>query len=560
MSNPNSNVAFLLRRNAQERPNTLAVKTPVSVGPEGEIAHDTLTFSELDRRTDAAARFLRAAGIGPGTRTLLALKPGASLITGLYALLKVGAVPIALDPGMGRKQALACVERTQPTALLGTRRAYWLSHLPLRALKTLKTRVNVESRDWSEAVEVAPSNLPDSFHRAEENDLAAILFTSGSTGTPKGVCYTHGMLAAQVQLIRSTYGLGPGDIDFPLLPAFSLFNPALGATTVAPLMDPAHPAAADPDVLLAALRQEGATSSFGSPTLWDILARAAEARGLRLPALRFILTAGAPVPPGLLARLKRLAPNAAIHTPYGATECLPVSTIESQEILTETSTATRQGQGTCVGKPVTGVEIRIIRPHPGVLAHLEEATACTVGQVGEVVVTGTTVTREYDRLPEATRAAKTQDATGRTWHRMGDLGALDVRGRLWFHGRGVEQLHTAEGDLTTESIEPAFADHPQVRRCALIGLGSAGQHLPILVVEARSFPARALEAENLAAELRQHAALNPLALKVQRIVFQRSLPVDRRHNAKIHRLTLTRHWSSRPFPSEAECDDHNYET
>jgi acyl-CoA synthetase (AMP-forming)/AMP-acid ligase II len=261
-----------------------------------------------------------------------------------------------------------------------------------------------------------------------------------------------------------------------------------------------------------------------------------------------------------LARLKRLAPNAAIHTPYGATECLPVSTIESQEILNETSVATRQGQGTCVGKPVTGVEIRIIRPHPGVLNRLEEAVACAVGQIGEVVVTGPTVTREYDRLPEATRAAKTQDANGRIWHRMGDLGAVDTRGRLWFHGRGVEQLHTAEGTLTTESVEPAFADHPQVRRCALIGLGRTGQQVPILVVEARTFPTRALEAENLAAELRQHTGLNPLTLKVQRIVFQRSLPVDRRHNAKIHRLTLTHHWSNKPFPSEAEWDDHAYET
>lgn len=554
MSNPNPNVAFLLRRNAQERPNALAVKTPVSVGPGGEVAHDALTFSELDRQTDAAARFLRAAGVGPSTRTLLALKPGASLITGLYALLKVGAVPIALDPGMDRKTALACVERTRPTALIGTRRAYLLSHLPLRALKSLKTRINVEGRDWSEAVEVAPSHLPDTLHRAEANDLAAILFTSGSTGTPKGVCYTHGMLAAQVQLIRTTYGLGPGDIDFPLLPAFSLFNPALGSTTVAPLMDPAHPAAADPYLLLEALRHEGATSSFGSPTLWDLLARAAEARDLHLPALRFILTAGAPVPPGLLARLKRLAPNAAIHTPYGATECLPVSTIEAQEILHETSLATRQGQGTCVGKPVAGVEIRVIRPHAGILNQLEDAVNCLPGQVGEVIVTGPTVTREYDGLPEATRAAKTRDASGRTWHRMGDLGALDARGRLWFHGRGVEQLHTAAGDLTTESIEPAFANHPQVRRCALIGLGNAGQQRPILVVEARVFPTRSLEAENFAAELRQHAGLNPLSLKVERVVFQRSLPVDRRHNAKIHRLTLARHWSNKPFPVEGECD------
>lgn len=549
-----ANVAHLLRRNAQERPGAIALKTPVSVGPSGEVAHHTLTFAELDRRTDAAARLLRAAGIGPGTRVLLALKPGEQLIVGLYALLKAGAAPIAIDPGMGRRAALACVERTRPDALVGTRRACWISHLPLRALRTLRTRINVEGGDWTRSLAAADSLLPGRIHEAGADDLAAILFTSGSTGAPKGVRYTHGMLGAQVGMIRAAYGLGPGDVDFPLLPAFSLFNPALGTTTVTPLADPAKPASADPGPLLEALRREGVTSSFGSPTLWDLLARAAESRDLRLPSLRLILTAGAPVPPGLLARLRRIAPNAAIHTPYGATECLPVSTIEATEVLGETAEATRAGRGTCVGKPVPGVEIRVIRPIDGPLDRLESAVDCARGEVGEVLATGPTVTREYDGLPEATRAAKTTDAAGRTWHRMGDLGSLDARGRLWFHGRRAELLRTAAGDLTTESVEPAFADHPAARRCALVGIGPAGRQVPVLVVEPRLFPERRIEAENLAAELRAHAGGNPLSLRVRAVVFQRALPVDRRHNAKVHRLSLARHWAAKDAPRDGDAD------
>lgn len=545
MTSDDANLAHLLRRHAQERPGAIAVKTPLSLGPSGEVAHASLTFGELDRRTDAVARLLRASGIGKGTRVLLALRPGEQLLVGFHGLLKVGAVPVAIDPGMGWRAALTGIARTRPEALLGIRKACWLSRLPMDAFRSLRLRLDIESSDWARMVAAAESPKPGQIEPVDPESPAAIAFTSGSTGSPKGVRLTHGMLRAQVELVRRLYGMGPGDLDFPLLPAFSVLNPALGQGTVTPLLDPAKPAAADPGALLRAMAREAVTSAFGSPTLWDLVVRAAERRGTRLPSLRLILTAGAPVPPGLLARLRELAPNAAIHTPYGATECLPVATIEAGEILRETGDAARAGKGTCVGKPAPGVEVRILRPTDGALATLEAVAACAVGEVGEITVTGPTVTREYDGLPEATRLAKLRDAQGRTWHRMGDLGAMDAQGRLWFHGRKAELVRDAQGDLTTESVEPAFADHPKVRRCALVGIGAPGRQSPTLVVEAREYPGRDIEASNLAAELRAHAGMNPLSMRVRAVVFQRALPVDRRHNAKVHRLVLARRWAAK---------------
>lgn len=554
MPTVDANLAQRLRRHAQERPGAVAVKTPLSLGPSGEVAHSALTFGELDRRTDAAARVLRATGIGKGSRVLLALRPGEELLVGFHGLLKLGAIPVAIDPGMGWRAALACVSRSRPEALLGIRKACWLSRLPLAAFRTIRLRLAVDGAEWRRMLDAADSPVPGGIEPMAPEDLAAIAFTSGSTGSPKGVRLTHGMLGAQVDLVRRLYGMGPGDLDFPLLPAFSVLSPALGQGTVAPMLDPAKPAAADPTVLLRAMAGEAATSAFGSPALWDLIARSAERHGIRLPSLRLILAAGAPVPPGLLSRLRRLAPNAAIHTPYGATECLPVASIEAGDILRETGDAARAGKGTCVGKPAPGVEVRILRPVDGPLATLEAAEACATGEVGEVAVTGPTVTREYDGLPEATRLAKLRDAQGRTWHRMGDLGALDAQGRLWFHGRKAELVRDAEGALTTESVEPAFADHPKVRRCALVGIGAAGRHLPTLVVEARQFPSQDIEAANLAAELRAHAGMNPLSTRVRAVVFQRALPVDRRHNAKVHRLVLARHWAGKGAATDGARD------
>jgi acyl-CoA synthetase (AMP-forming)/AMP-acid ligase II len=354
------------------------------------------------------------------------------------------------------------------------------------------------------------------------------------------------MFDAQIELIRTTYAISPGETDMAMLPLFALFNPALGTTTVTPLLDPSKPLAADPAPLVSALIAEKVTSSFGSPAIWSKVADHCEARGLKLPDLRRLLIAGAPVSGELLAKLRVIAPHCETHTPYGATECLPVTTITATELLGEARQLALRGQGTCVGRAVSGVEIRVIRETAGPIATLAESRPCAPGEIGEIIATGPSVTREYDGLPEATRLAKISDG-GRIWHRMGDLGALSLEGRLFFFGRRVEKVSTAEGDLPTESLEPAFRQHPQVFRCALIGLGAAPQQTPALVVEPRagSFPETDAARERFVAELREFAKVNPQAAQVKHIVFQRALPVDVRHNAKIHRLQLAKEWTAR---------------
>ena len=545
MNVPGSNVARHLRIAATDRPEGLATKSPVSVSPTGEVRHATRTFRQLDQESDAAAAHLAQAGLAAGDRVLLAVRPGHDLIVGMFALLKLGAVPVAIDPGMGWSAFLDCVRRSRPTALVGVRAASLLSRLPFAAFRTLRTRVTVSGSAWRQAL-TAVSATPRPLTTVSQETLAAILFTSGSTGAPKGVCYTHGMFDAQIELVRSTYDIRPGETDMAMLPLFALFNPALGTTTVTPLLDPSKPLAADPGPLVAALIAEKVTCSFGSPAIWGKVADHCEARGLKLPDLRRLLIAGAPVSGELLAKLRAIVPHCETHTPYGATECLPVTTIAAAELLGEARQRALRGHGTCVGRPVSGVEIRVIRETDGAIATLADAPLCAPGEIGEIIATGPSVTREYDGLPEATRAAKIADGA-RVWHRMGDLGSLDAEGRLSFFGRRVEKVRTADGDLPTESVEPAFRQHPQVFRCALIGLGVAPSQVPALVVEPRAgaFPADDAARERFIAELREVAKTCPLADRVKHIVFQRALPVDVRHNAKIHRLQLAKEWTQR---------------
>jgi acyl-CoA synthetase (AMP-forming)/AMP-acid ligase II len=232
------------------------------------------------------------------------------------------------------------------------------------------------------------------------------------------------------------------------------------------------------------------------------------------------------VPPRLIEDLHAvIAEGGDVETPYGATEALPVASIRGREVVGETAALSRDGAGTCVGRPVPGNDVRVIEVDDGPIARWEDARVVADGEVGEICVRGPVVTREYHNLSEPTRLAKIQDADGSVWHRMGDLARLDEQGRLWFCGRKAERVETADGPLYTDQVESRFLTHPKVTRCALVGVGPRGEERPVLVVEAKR------EDPELGAEL--------LALGgVTRVLFHPRFPVDVRHNAKIHRHTL----------------------
>ena len=542
-----ANISRHLPAMAGRQADTAALKVPRGRLADGSIDYLTLSFRELDAEVDRWCARLATAGIRRGDRTLVMVRQGLPLIASVFALFKLGAVPVVIDPGMGLRSFLRCVARSQPRALLGIPVARLLSWIAFPAFRSVAVRVAVPSALTARCPGQGESALRAFAPAATGPDeLAAVLFTSGSTGAPKGVRYTHGMFDAQVELIRRAYDIRPGEVDLPLLPVFALFNPALGMTTIVPEIDPRKPAEVDPERILQAIRQEKVTNSFGSPTLWRKLADHAAARAVKLPTVRRVLCAGAPVPPVLWEQSVRLLPHGCLHSPYGATEALPVSSIAAEEVLRETAAATLDGAGTCVGRPLPGVRVRIVplvdeRSVPGA-----PVQSLAVGEIGEILVSGANVTREYDALPEATQHAKLrEDPAGTLWHRMGDCGYLDAAGRLWFCGRKAERVQTANGPVFTEQVEPLMNRHPAVRRSALVGLGPAGHQQPWLVVELAD-GVRAGDA--VRADLLALARRHPQTTMLAGIAFHPRFPVDVRHNAKIHRLTLAR-WLAARSPS-----------
>ncbi|MCF6227283.1 MAG: AMP-binding protein [Planctomycetes bacterium] len=539
-----NNVAMLLVDAAAKRPDATAI-IEQKTGRE-------ITFGELAKRIANVAEGLHKAGIKRGTRTVLAVKPSIEFFEGVFGLFHAGAVPIVVDPGMGRKNLLACIKEAEPEALLGISAAHALSKVFRFAFRTVNKRVTVGGR-WfwggaslSRMAQTGDGKFPVA--DTSKHDLAAILFTSGSTGIPKGVKYQHGMFVGQTQAIQDTYGIKAGEIDVPCFALFALFSVAMGVTVVLPEMDMSNPASVDPAKIVAAIKDNQATMSFGSPAVWKKLGPWLQERDIKLPSVKRILIAGAPVPYSTLAMFEgRLAEGGDLFTPYGATESLPLSSISASEILGETAAKTTAGKGTCVGQPLELVECKVIRLTENAIADISDIEELGVGEIGEIIVKSPVTTQEYFQRPEQTKNSKILDSTGvkpLRWHRMGDTGYFDAQGRLWFCGRVSHRVETSEGVMYPIQVEAIFNNHDAVNRCALVGVGDRPNQQPVMIIELNTgdLPPADLK-QTLTEQLLKMAELQDLTRQVKTILFHKSLPVDVRHNAKINREVLAA-WAS----------------
>jgi acyl-CoA synthetase (AMP-forming)/AMP-acid ligase II len=333
-------------------------------------------------------------------------------------------------------------------------------------------------------------------------------------------------------------------MDLPTFPLFALFGAALGMTCVIPDMDPTRPAEVDPEILIQHIKEYNITTSFGSPALWNTVSKYCLEKNVQLPTLKRILMAGAPVPGSLLERFDRiLSPEALIHTPYGATEALPVAAISHREVVDETWKHTCEGKGTCVGKTVDGLTLKIIKITDEAIGEWDVSMELPKGSIGEVVVQGPWVTQQYFNLDNATRLSKIQDGE-KYWHRMGDVGYLDENNRLWFCGRKSHRVQTKDGTLFTIPCEAIFNTHEQVKRSALVGVGPAENQTPVIVIEAEG----TIDEKKLTEELLTLGASHAITRSIRQVLYHPAFPVDIRHNAKIGREQLA-NWTENQIES-----------
>ena len=535
------NVASHLKRIAKIDPYKKAVVYPAGRDNHGRVTYSHLTFLRLDRESDCLAHGFEKAGITRGVRTILMVKPGLEFFMIIFALFKTGAVPVVVDPGMGMRRMVDCFKQGRPHAFIGIPAAHMLPTFYPKYFNTVRTWITVGRRWFLKGVTLNRVRQvpwrPYGAAKTGRDETAAILFTTGSTGPAKGAVYTHGNFDAQLRHIKSHLDISFDEIDLSTFPLFALFWPALGITSVIPDMDPTKPARANPKKIIEAILNQGVTSMFASPALLNRVGRYGKQKNIMLPSLKRVISAGAPVPPSVIEQFaSMLCGDAEIHTPYGATEAVPVISISSNEILSETRQLSEQGYGICIGRPINNLDVQIIKISDHAIDKWSTDLVVEDTEIGEITVRGDLVTRHYFERPEADSLAKIKDGNT-VWHRMGDLGWMDSKGRIWFCGRKSHRVTTEETTLFTIPCEAIFNNHPMVFRSALVGTGPVHRQKPVICIELEHKKNK-VKKKKIKKELFELAQQNEFTKNIDSILFCKSFPVDIRHNSKIFREKL----------------------
>ncbi len=532
------NVTARIREWASEHPDKKAFIWAGERATGDNATYEHITYREFEAQSDAYAFGLAEAGIGKGVKTILLVHPDIRLFLILMALLKTGAVPIMIDSGMGVANMMRCLASAGAEAFVGV-------PLAPHALSSVRTHVSVGPKQFPGGYSISdmyrPNVEPFPIDNPDPDELAIIFFTTGSTGSAKGVENTSAGWTSQIEQVKFVMGPDEHKIDLATFPIFAFFDIVLGNTAVLPDMDTSKPAKVNPLRIIEAIKDHNVTNIFGSPALLDRVGRYAQPRGLVFPSVKRVLSGGAPVSASIMSRFSALLVDAEVFSIYGATECLPISGVGSNEVLSEISRPELLTQGTCVGRPFPGVEIKIIKISDEPIAEYSEGLLAEEGEVGEIMIKCAHMSTRYFNRPDADAVHKVRQG-GEIWHRTGDLGRMDSRGRLWFCGRKTQRVMTGKGVLFTVPCENIFNTHPQVKRSALVGIDLGKGVEPVICIE----PEDNMKTDaRLVKELQETASASEMTESIRRIEFFTAFPVDARHNAKIFREELAEECKNR---------------
>ena len=266
------------------------------------------SFGELHKDVICCSSYFKKRGVQKKDRTLLMVRPGYELIVCCFALFYIGAIPIIIDHGMGIKSLLKCIRKSNATNLIGIGIAVWMSSFFKGSFKALQRKVLV-NKDFLKVIKSSFDDGDVKICNAQDDDLAAIVFTSGSTGPPKGVRYLHKNFNAQIRILSEEFKIRKGELDLVTLPVFSLFNPALGVTSVIPEMNPTKPAKASAEKLVQTIVNHQISSAFCSPVIGKKINDYCKMNSINLDSIRRIMLAGAPASPNLVCNLANSLPR-----------------------------------------------------------------------------------------------------------------------------------------------------------------------------------------------------------------------------------------------------------
>jgi len=476
-------------------------QSAVYVGPEG-----TMTWSELASRSAVAAGVLRADGLAKGDRVSLLIPPSPDLLVAACAVWRCGGVPVVADASAGIRTLRRLIRANAPRYVIGTRSTL----LAARALRFAPAAQSAIFGSLPGALDLScqSGTLFEGSVSLESTDIAAIVHTSGATGPAKAVRYTHGQLAAQREATKQMFNLDSGDAFTTSFGAFMLLAPLLGMTCVRPDFEINKQSTLGFEQLDAATKRAHVTTAWLSPASANAVIVSAQGRSLKIP---LVMLAGAPVSTSVLRDIATIT-GGEVRTPYGMTECLPI---------TDGIRGEKEGSHGGVGSPLPGCEVRI-----GALGSIGQ-TFTEAQEWGEILVAAPWLFDGYENATDVDFHS-TVFVGSQRFHRTGDVGYLD-NGRLFVLGRSAHVIDSAVGPLASVALEESVAEALN-RDVAAVGVGPKGTQVVCVVLRADG-PLR-LAPLDLRDRVRESVDV-PVAA-----VLEGNVPTDHRHESKIDRIEL----------------------
>lgn len=432
---------------------------PYLISPE---SGRTLTFAELREEARAFCGLLAAQGLRPGDRVAFLCANGRRTAVILLGSMYGGYVSVPLN-------LLA-----QPAQL-----EYVIAHAGVKLLFADRDNAARVAR-YGVAVELIDVDAPFAAAAGapappREDDPALLMYTSGTTGRPKGCLLTQRNVVSGALYVQQAHALTERDRVLSSLPLYHINGQIVA--TVGPLVHGGSVVA---------------PHRFSVSRFWDLLARhectwfnvvptiisylvsttGIDGRGYDLSRVRFGRSASAPLPPELHREFERKFGLSIIET-FGMTET-------AAPVFSNPLEKSKRKYGS-VGMPV-GNEAKVMR---------RDGTACAPGEVGELMVKGDNVMREYYLNPEETARALEPDG----WLHTGDLGYVDEDGYYFVTGRLKELIIKGGENIAPREIDDALYKHPAVLEAAAVGVPDAHYGQQILAAVVLKPGAAATEAE-----------------------------------------------------------------
>lgn len=421
----------------------------------------TLTYRELDRRSNRLARMLRAEGVGPDTVVGVGLPRGPDLLVGLLAVLKAGGAYLPLDTKYPPERLRMMLEDTRAKVVIAD-----ATEVPpdVAAVVDSSARLICPGRDAAEIAEwsAAPLRL-----RISDRSLAYVIHTSGSTGRPKGAMNEHRAVVNRLLWMQRTYGLEIGEGVLQKTPigfdvsVWELFWPLITGARCVLARPGGH---ADPGYLSELVDRADVSTIHFVPSMLDLFLTAPTLEGCR--RLRRIVCSGEELPSRLVREVERRLPEVPVFNLYGPTEAaIDVTWFDCRD---------GYGHRVPIGRPIDGCTIRVVD---------EDMAPVPIGAPGELMIGGVQVCRGYWERPGLTAERFVPDpfgGPGARLYRTGDLARWRSDGTVEYLGRMDGQVKLRGMRVELGEIEVALTELEGVES-AVADVRTDGSTGPVLV-------------------------------------------------------------------------------